>query len=178
MRRAGVVQTISDLVGFAKVIAARIGPSKSTSVQIMAHDDDAGADACELWAHAPLLYRPLAGSEAFYVELGDERVVLATKERRYQIDVADGEVVVRAIGADSPAYVRLRPDGSCDVNASAINLGGAATDFVANATKVNAALTKLQTTFDTHIHASSGAGAPTVPLGTFTSVSTTKVKAE
>lgn len=157
MRRAGVVQTLSDLLSFAKIVASGSGASQSAEVRIDAGPDDASRDQCELWGHAPLLYKPLAGAEAFYVELGDERVVLATKDRRYQVEIEAGEVVVRAMGAAAPAHLKLTPDGTCVVTALRIELGGGGASLaVALAPLVEAALKGLGTALQT---AAAGLGA-------------------
>lgn len=144
MRRADVAQTIQDVIGFAKIVRASLGASKSLYVQHEAHEGDASNSKDEAWGHAPLLYKPLASSESLFIQLGDERVSIATKERNWQIEVADGEVVLRALGASSPAYVHLKPDGSVDVHATSINLGGAAEQFVALANLVMSNLTALK----------------------------------
>jgi hypothetical protein len=178
MRRGGVVQTLSDLVGFAQGVAARLGASKSVEVRAKASDDDAGDQWCELWGHAPLLYKPVAGHEQLYVELGDERVVFATKDRRWQIETKDGEVVVRAMGALA-AYVKLTPDGAAEVHAESINLGGSATSLVALANLVESAIA-LAIANHTHAGVTTGAGTSAVGVlsGTVASTACSKVKAE
>jgi hypothetical protein len=138
MRRAGVVQTVADLISFARIVASSIGASNSTEVQVEAHEDDAGEQSCELWSHAPLQYKPIEDTEALYVELGDERVVFATKDRTHQIEIADGEVVVRALGSATAARILLKPNGDVEIGASA-------TQFVALASLVEAQLTALKT---------------------------------
>ena len=143
MRRGGVVQTIQDAIGFAKIVRASLGLSYSLYLQHEAHDGDASETKDEAWGHAQLLYKPLASSESLFVQLGDERVSIATKERRWQIDVADGEVIVRAL-AEGGAYIHLRPDGSVDVHAETIKLGGSATQLVALSSLVMENLTSLK----------------------------------
>jgi hypothetical protein len=183
MRRAGVVQTIQDVVGFAKIVSASLGASYSLYLQHEAHVDDASDVKDEAWGHAPLLYRPLRTTESMFIQLGDERVSIATKERNWQIDVADGEVVLRSLGA-SAAYVRLRPDGSAEVNATSINLGGAATQFVALANLVSGNLTALKDAIKGAAIGSADGGATfksaiLTALSTWpSSVAASKVKAE
>jgi len=143
MRRGGVMQSLQDVVGFAKIVSASLGASYSLYLQHEAHADDASDVKDEAWGHAPLLYRPLTTTESMFIQLGDERISIATKERNWQIDVADGEVVLRALGS-AKAYVRLHPDGSAEVHATSINLGGTATQFVALANLVVANLTALK----------------------------------
>jgi hypothetical protein len=123
------------ILRFAKVAASSTASgSGSTVVELDAGPDEASADDCELWSHAPLLYAPVAPGtadavtdadhcESIFWDLGDERVVIATKDRRWQIEVAEGEVVLRAMGALAPAYVHLKPDGSATIKATSVNMG-------------------------------------------------------
>lgn len=177
MSRRDVVQVINDLIGFAKVAAVRLGASKSAEVHAEALDGDGNAWS-ELWGHAPLLYRPPSGAECLYVELGDERVVFATKDRRWQVETGPGEVVLRAMGSGAPAYVRLKPDGSVDIVAKNINLGGGATQKVALAELVE---TAIATAIGAHTHHVTAIETPTgngVLAGTVLSTAASKVEAE
>ena len=178
MRRADVVQTLSDLVGFARALATRVGAQKSTELRVQTSDDDAGQKWSELWGHAPLLYRPCADTECLFVELGDEQVVLATKDRRWQVEVKEGEVVVRAVGSGA-AYVRLTPSGACEVFASDIKLGANATKKVALDELVRDA---IETAITGHTHGGVTAGSATtgngVLAGTVVSTAAERVKAE
>jgi hypothetical protein len=158
MRRGGVMQTIQDAIGFARIVSASLGASYSLYLQHEAHADDASDVKDEAWGHAPLLYRPLATTESMFIQLGDERVSIATKERCWQIDVADGEVVLRGLGANA-AYVRLYPDGRAEVNATSVNLGGGATQFVALANLVSGNLTELKDAISGAAIGSSDGGA-------------------
>lgn len=158
MRRAHVAQTVADLIGFAKTITANLGASRSVALNIVAHDDDPGSEAAELWSHAPLLYRPRTGTEALYIELGDERVVIATKDRAHQVEVADGEVVLRAMG-NAAAFVKLKPDGTAEVHAAAIKLGAAAEHGVALANLVIDQLSALKSAINGAAVGSSDGGA-------------------
>lgn len=180
MSRKRIVETLNDLIGFAEAVASRVAGSKSVEVQIKATDDDVEDKWCELWAHAPLLYKPVAGAEQLYVELGDERVVIATKDRRWQIATADGEVVLRSMGPGTPAYVKLKPDGSAEIYATSINLGGSASVFVALASLVDARLSAIVTWLNSHTHTASGSPttSPVTPIASQATVAATKVKAE
>lgn len=182
--RARAAQVVSDLFGFASVVAASLGDSGSVELAISANEDDASGDTCEMWGHAPLLYRPLVGSELLYATLGSERVVFATKERKYQISVADGEVILRAVGPGTPAYVHLKPDGSVIVAAQTIKLGAAATQFVALANLVAAQLTALKNAINVAVTVPNDGGASfkstllTALSAWPASVAATKTKAE
>lgn len=168
-----------EMLRFGKVKSFVSGLlTKSVGVEIEADAGEPSAKDSELWAHAPLLYAPAAPSatdavsdaehcEALFYQLGDERVVIATKDRRWQISVGEGEVVLRAIGPGAPAYVHLKPDGSASIHATSINLGGTATHFVALSNLVLAELNKLWAAIETHTHPVAGATAgPTVAKAT------------
>jgi hypothetical protein len=175
VRRSDVAQTFADLIGFARGVAVRLGPSKSTEVQLEASADDGARRWSELWGHAPLLYKPASGAEHLYVELGDERVVFATKDRRWQIETGDGEVVLRAMGA-SAAYVRLTPDGTCTIEAKAMNLGGESGQLVALSPLVE---TAISTAIAGHTHSiPGGASGNGILAGSVSSTAAQKTKAE
>ena len=144
MARSRFMDWLSDAIGFGRIKATESGlVNKTVGVQVEGDEGETGATDDELWAHAPLLYRPCdpdatGHCEALFMRNGDERIVFATKDRRWQIEVAKGEVIVRAMGPGSPAYIHLKPNGDAIVKAGAINLGGSATEFVALANKVDA----------------------------------------
>lgn len=179
MTRGRIAQTIADLIGFAAVRASRLGASKSTEVQAEVSEDDASDKWSELWGHAPLLYQPVAGAEQLYVELGDERVVFATKDRRWQIETADGEVVLRAMGASAAAFIKLKPDGTAEVHATSINLGGGASQSVSLDELVR---TAIETAIQGHTHTGVTTGGGTSGNGVLAapvlSTAASKVRAE
>ena len=141
MTRARTLKVFTDIVGFAKIVSAKLGKSQSAEVTVQANEDDLGGtqQLVETWGDAPLLYQPLSGTEALTVELGDERIVVATKERRWQIAVEAGEVAVRALGQDAP-YMLLKPDGTCTIHAKAVNLGDEGGQLVALDSLVRSAI--------------------------------------
>lgn len=167
MQRKDVLEALADVVGFATVTASRLGASNSVELQIVASKDESDStkkndEWCEWWGEPGISFKPEAGAEAMYIDLNGERVVIGVKSRKYQIAVEDGECVVRAFGPDSPAYVKLKPDGSIEVHGHAF-LGGDATTATFGvplaeliATAVNAALVG-------HTHLSATAGSPTGP---------------
>jgi hypothetical protein len=124
MRRADVMQAIADVIGIAKIVASSIGASGSTELKVQASADDPAKDTSEWWGHPAIACKPPAGGEALYVDLNGERLVFGVKERRWQVSVADGECIVRALGAGTPAYIKLKPDGTCEIHATTIKLGG------------------------------------------------------
>lgn len=162
---------IREAFSFGKVLATAISDT-TLSLLAQVEGDEGDADNApvddDVWGDAPLLYRPVAPDatghcEALFYRLGDERVVIATKDRRWQISVEEGEVIVRSMGAGSPAYVHLKPDGSVIVSGATINLGGAATQYVALANLVASELGNVWKAIETHIHTSAAPGSPTTP---------------
>lgn len=176
MRRRGVAETVAELVQFVRITASRLGAKLSAELSVVAQEDEAGADSVELWGHAPLLYRPLPDSEALTVELGEERIVLATKERRWQVALEAGDVVVRALG-DGAAHVKLKPDGTVEVKAERIQLGESASEYVALAGLVKQAIDQAITK---HNHGANGAagGAYMPPFTGASTPAAQKTRAE
>lgn len=164
MRRKDVLEALADVVGFADVVASRLGANNSVELQIKASADDTSEDWCEWWGDPGVSFKPEPGAEAMYIDLNGERVVLGVKSRQFQVAVEDGECVVRAFGPGTPAYVKLKPDGSVEVHGRAFLGGDAAVATFGVplaeliATAVNAALVG-------HSHASlGGPGVVTVPV--------------
>lgn len=121
-----------------------------------------------------VLERPTSGAQAVAVRLGDEVVVVGTREPRWELELADGEVVVRAYGS-AAAAIKLKPDGSIELTP-----GSAA--YVALATLVDARLSAIKAAFDTHVHVGvtaggASSGIPAVALPAAASVAATKVRA-
>lgn len=135
--RSNVVDIVRSLFRFGRIASSATGASKSVVCKVDGAEGEGSADDNELWSHAPLLYKPAppdladavtgtAHCESLFFQLGDEKVILATKDRRWQIEVANGEVVLRAMGEGAPAYVHLKPDGTAIIKSSAVRIGDAA----------------------------------------------------
>jgi hypothetical protein len=138
----------------------------------------------ELYGHAPLMYRPPDPDDAGRCEgilwrWGDERIVIATKDRRWQVEPAAGEVILAALGKDGTeqARVSLAADGTITITgdtvvvaADNVYLGdGGATKHVAYREDVEGAFSTLRSEFLTHVHTavtvgSGSSGAPASPL--------------
>ena len=111
----------------------------------------------------------LLGSDAALVIGSDAGAARVTFRPNGALEIAQGDTMV----------VRIDPDGT-------VHLGGAAGDLVALAALVNDRLTRLQTAFDTHVHATAASvGTPSpptpvpgaIPVGTLPSVAATKTRA-
>lgn len=139
--RRQVMEVLQGVFGFGKVAKS----SGHGSYDVDGEIGEATTPDCERWGDAAVLSRPQVGAEVKYIQLGDERVVIGTRDTRWQIDVAAGEVVVRAMGAGSPAYVRLRPNGDVQIVGGNIHLGAeSVATYVALANLVTAQLSVLK----------------------------------
>lgn len=166
------------LLGFGLVSASAVlSTAKSVVLTVVGDEDPDGdeeLDECEIFGHAPLMYRPSDSSSAGQMEVmflrdGDERVVISTKDRRWQIEPAKGEVILSALGKDGTAQARisLKADGSIAITsdtvtvtsdtativADTIKLGSSgATKHVAFREDLEAALSTVRSIFNTHTH--------------------------
>jgi hypothetical protein len=123
-------QAIGGLIDFGEIVGTAIADAaKSVLVHMRGAGPVDAADAddeeiddafeestdAELWGLAPVLYRPADATndgapEVIFVRRGDERVVVATKDRRWQdeVELAPGEVCIRWCGNLSDS-VSIRP---------------------------------------------------------------------
>ncbi|MEQ8721045.1 MAG: hypothetical protein RID81_07195 [Sandaracinaceae bacterium] len=177
MTKAYASEIVDALLDFGSVLSSKLGSSTRSLVGKL-RGDETGEDEhedvedCEIWGHAAILWRPAAPSsdgecEAVVWRRGDELVAVATKERRWQVDLEAGEVVIRAFGAGA-ASLRLKPDGSAILEATDIRLGSeAVTNFLARADHVDANLDTILNAFNMHTHStpSGASGAPLVTAG-------------
>lgn len=160
---------LGALLNFGRVNAtAVLDRAKSVVATLVGSEDPEGdeeLEGCELWGHAPLGYRPkgptAAGEcEALFFRYGDDRVVIATKDRRYQVQLAEGEVTLSALAQDGAAHarIRLKPDGQVIVDGTRIEACGASDLALANAVMNH--LTKISADLTT-VFAAATAGTPT-----------------
>lgn len=135
-------------------------------------DPDETADDVIPYGHASILYRPApedadGGCEHLFIRRGDELVPVASRDIRWQIDLEEGEVVVRSFGSGA-AYIRLRPDGSIVMEGD-VNIGAAgATEAVVLGTTLKGHLDDLKLHIDGHTHgfawtAAAGSAVTTAP---------------
>ncbi len=168
--RSFVEETISGLIDFATAQASTISTvAKSTILTLRANLEGDGSyeevDDAEDWGSWALLTRPAApdsdgACEFMILRRGDELIGIASKDRRWQITLEEGEAVLRA-GSSSGAIIHVKPDGT-------IKLGTGATEGIGLGDAIAAHFDAIKTVFDNHIHlttATEGSG-PTV--GTIT----------
>lgn len=177
--RAWASQAIDGLLDFGRVLAGTSqGANKTTLVKIeglVAGAEAETIDGAELWGNAAVQYRPPApdatgATEILFVRRGDEVIGIATIDRRWQVDLVDGEVVIRALSGTT-SRIRLKPDGSVIIEAGVVKLGSsAASEGIALGTTLQSFLGSLKTWADTHVHSGvtvgggvTGIGAPLSP---------------
>jgi hypothetical protein len=110
--RQDVIDIMQEVLKLGTVSASRLDSKHSLEVTVEGADGEASADDNDVFGAAPLLYRPQNGAECVYMQLGDEKIVIGTRDKRWQIECDQGEVVLRAMGSAAPAYLKLSPDGT------------------------------------------------------------------
>lgn len=87
--------------------------------QVRGHDGETWQDV-ELWQQFGLASRPPAGGEVALVELdggSEQAVAVATQDRAHRPTTAAGEVVLHSEDDGDQATVRMKPDGTVEVDA-------------------------------------------------------------
>lgn len=174
-RRGRAYDAIESLIDFGIVTATKIASeTKSVLATLLGAEDDERSETASdqiLSVDAALLSRPMepttgGACEVFFVRRGDERIVLTTRDARWQVDLEEGEAVLRAFG-DSRPLLRLKPDGRVIVIADGDVLIGTetASKALALAEKVEADLATVRDRHNGHTHTVSGTstGAPLPP---------------
>jgi len=162
-------------IAFARVTASTIASTtKSLLLNVIATEDDDETgetqDEADVYGEAALLWRPAdadsnGAPEVVVMRHGDERIVIATKDRRWQVELAKGDVCVRAMGADKPRLF-LRADGTAVLEADTIKLGdSAATEAIALGTATKNYLTTLHSELEVLRAAYIAHNHPTAPVG-------------
>lgn len=128
----------AGLLSVEQVSATSLGDAGSPEFTVDGDVDDEGADryTAETFEHAAILHRPTGNVEAVVWRAGDDVAVLGTKRRADQEEVAEGEVMLRSYGS-SAGTILLTPSGG-------IYLGTGATEFVARADRVEAAIDAMR----------------------------------
>src|SRR4051794_29736836 len=106
--RGRIAGVVSSLISLAALVRA----TADATLFILEHDDDQSDDECEWYGTPAVQTRPPAGADALYVDLNGERVVIGVRETRWQVDLEEGETVLRALGSGSPGFIKLKPDGT------------------------------------------------------------------
>ena len=185
-------QTIHGALRIVDIASSTVDSAKGILLDLLIDDgDSAQTEQGELWGIAGLQARPKAGSEAdgypkaLRWRVGDTIFVLATFDPREAEDVAEGETVLHALGKDGTAraLVRMKPDGTVEVEGDAIKVGGAAaSQGIGLGDAVKAHLDALKIYIDAHVHSgvTTGAGSsgPPTPSPAVPALASAKHKVE
>lgn len=117
-------EALDAMFDFALVTASRVLSGAQSVVLTLRGDvhSDGTAEAvpdCEVWGEPALLWRPAAPTSAGQCEVaivrrGDTLEVIGGRERRWQVTLEEGDVVLRAFGPTA-AKIRLKPNGSIEL---------------------------------------------------------------
>lgn len=132
--RAEMMQWTDTMLDFGRVVGSRLSATvKNVLCDVVGIEMEEGGaerrDSRPLYGHAGVLVRPAAPTDAgsfevIFARVGDDMIPLASRDVRWQVDLEEGEVVVRSM-SDTPARIYLKPDGSVVVEAASIKLGSA-----------------------------------------------------
>lgn len=153
-----VSTTIADAASSVILRVSGIGPAEDQEADD--GDDVAEELDAESWGEANVLSRPLDPNgdgecEVLFVRNGDKLEIVGFRDRRYQVTLEKGEVLVRNLHADASkrAFIKLTKDGECFIDAVKVYVGTAgATEKIALGTALKNFLTDLKTWMDSHIH--------------------------
>lgn len=160
-------EVLDGLLAFGRVVASRAA-SRSRAVLVDLRGDRARDgteethDSQTMWLASPLLYRPAppngaGGEEALFVRRGNEAVVIGTRDMRWQVELAEGECVIRALGTNA-ARVRLTPTGSIVLEGT-VEIRDASGTVTTGLTREDAVRAELSAIAATLASGSNGAGA-------------------
>ena len=152
---AFVENAVDTLIDFGTIVKTVLGSNKSVEAEVKgAGDSETTGEDTELWGLASVLERPLADAEVLFMRNGDELIGIATKDRRWQIDLSEGDVVIRAFGNGTP-YIHLKADGDCVLLADNVKIEsslGAASEGIGLGDAIKTWMDNMKTVFDTHTH--------------------------
>ena len=130
--RAWVIEHLSALFDFGKASNSSSGANDSVELEVEVDVDEDGEtegfENAEVWDSPAVRWRPSdpdasGHCEVLVMRAGDEIIITAGKDRRWQGSLAKGEVVVRGLASGS-SLIRFKADGT-------IQLGDGATKEVA-----------------------------------------------
>lgn len=153
MRRNAAHDAFASLVDFGRVIASELSGSAKNLLATLQGAEGEGAERVEnqqVWGHAAILWRPVANTEVLFLRNGDELLTVASRETRWQVDLAEGDVVIRNLNGSTPVRLTLKSDGNCVLEADLIKLGDSgATEAIGLGTAIKGHLDSLKTHLDT-----------------------------
>lgn len=173
MARPFHAQALDALIGLGRVVGSAIGAASSVIATVRGdgpsgdeNDIEGEADEveelgdCDSWGDPNILSRPLdpnddGALEALFIRRGDTRELIGFRDRRYQVSLEQGEIIVRNLHADANkrAFIKLTKDGEVFIDAVKVYVGtSSATEKIALGTALKNFLTDLKTWMDAHTH--------------------------
>lgn len=169
--RDTMMAMLEGFLSFGKVTATKQATAtKQVLVSVRGNSDGTNHEERPyqaLWGNAAILFRPAVDTEVIFTRLGDEMIPIASRETRWAIEIAEGEVVLRNLVSDtaSQAYIHIKANGEVIINSPKVYIGdGSATEKLALGTAIKGHfdaiktyLTALSTHATTHTHGETGA---------------------
>lgn len=151
-------EAIDSLLDWGKVTASSISSRVKNLLGTVDGGDGDVAEEQVLGTHAAIFARPLPPSddghfEVFFVRRGEERRPVASHDARWQVELEEGEVVVRAFG-ENASRIRLKPNGDVVIEAGGEILLGSdtAAKALALAEKTEADFNTFVSHYNAHTH--------------------------
>lgn len=130
--RRRVERVVESLIWAVNWVSSALASDSDVEAQVddPAGNDNADAEAAEVWTIAGVQSRPKDGSEAdgyakaLRVQLGDSVLVIGTHDPRHVEACQAGELLIHALGKDGTdrALIRLQPDGTIDIEGDKVRV--------------------------------------------------------
>lgn len=156
----GLDNVLDGLIAFGRLARSSLSSRvRNVLVTVLGDRDGDGRDERHdeqtIWGLSPVVYRPAppqgeTAEECVFIRRGDEAIIIGTRETRWQVQIDEGEAVVRGLGQNA-ARIRLKANGDVLIEAGS----SVATLKIPLDELIQTELTKIQTTLAT---GSNGAG--------------------
>lgn len=157
-------EAMDAAIDFGRVAASALTTGKTLLATLRgdaedADDTNAEEREVEVWGHAAILWRPAPPTtggdscEVVFIRRGDEMVPVASRDVRWQVDLSEGDVVLRALGSSTKPKLTLKADGTAILEADTVKIGDSgATEGIGLGTAIKGHLDALKTAYDAHTH--------------------------
>jgi hypothetical protein len=175
--RDGVMAMLDAMLDVGRVTASSVG-SAAKSVLVTIEGAGTGEqreqrEGQALWGHAAILARPKPPTsspsghvEALFLRRGEELIPIATRDLRWQIDLEEGDVVIRNLDGTKPTRLHLLASGVAVLEADEVRIGDSgATNTIGLGDVIKNYLTTLRSELETLRAAHNTHNHPTAPVG-------------
>lgn len=138
--RSIITEVVEGVLWIVDLVRTSLS-AEDKSVDAAIGGEDPGSpivDGIQVFGQAGFKSRPKDGgtggaAKAIRVMIGGESIIIGTHDPRVQIEVAEGETLVHALGEEGTrtATLRLRPDGTVVIDGDKIELGEGASKAIA-----------------------------------------------